>query len=229
MYAGRKEMPFFGKFVISSNDEENFAPVADEETRFWVNKVPVIEKDDPDLLQKMVEEVPAFLHYLSARPILHPKTGRHWFSYDLIETEAGKVVKEHSKGWLYSELKKLMEGQFAKYQWPTLYYSLDEIAILLNGPTGKGKYQTFDIHKTVTQKFNLSHTMRRHAFPFEPESRGQGPITYSKPPGRRYEFRVEDFYTEQEIKQEFGDIFKYEEIISSRGKAQPDEEPELGF
>lgn len=221
MYAGRKSIPFFAKFVISSNDEDNFAPIDDEENRFWVNKVPVITKDNPRMLEMLIEEVPYFLHYLKDREILHPNEGRLWFKEELTDTEAGRRVKENSKGWLYSDLKKKIEGLFIKYQYHTLYYSLEELMIVLNGATGEGKYRIEALSQCLKFKFNLTPTMKRHEFPNDPEGSGALSRTYKKAPGRRYEFRVEDFFTEDDLRGDMSEYFNYEEIIISRGDAKP--------
>jgi hypothetical protein len=153
MYSGRQPISFFGKFMLTANDEETFAPIEGDDTRFWVNKVPVLKSDDPHILDKMITEIPAFIHMLEKRQILHPEAGRLWFKEDLIDTAAGKKVKENSKGWLYSDLRVLLEGKFLHYRWPTLYYSSEELAILMNGPTGSVKYRIHDIQKTVANKF----------------------------------------------------------------------------
>lgn len=56
----RKETQFFGKFILCSNNEENFIVIEPTETRYWIRKVPVLAKEKTDLLEEMEKEIPAF-------------------------------------------------------------------------------------------------------------------------------------------------------------------------
>ena len=61
----RYEVQFFAKFVLCSNNENFPVYIEPEETRYWVRKVSRLEKDDTSFLQKLKNEIPAFLHYLT--------------------------------------------------------------------------------------------------------------------------------------------------------------------
>jgi len=216
LYQAKQEIPFFGKFGLSSNDEENFIAIDDLENRFWVNKVPKFKEDDPLIREKMQEEVPAFLHYLSNREILHPRKSRHWFDPMLLETEALKRVRQNSKGWAYSELTVILQSRFLHYKYHTLFYTLEEISALINKPGAAVKYRDADIFKQLKEKFNLKSKMLRREFPVEPDHLGMGLPTMLKKHGRLYEFRVENFFTEEDLREEFNEFFDYEAIIASR-------------
>jgi hypothetical protein len=96
--ADRKEIDYYGKLIMTSNYEENFIRIDAEDIRFWVIKVPAMQERDPDILAKMIAEIPAFLDFLrNKRAIKHPKTERHWFSNELLETQARKKVIENTK------------------------------------------------------------------------------------------------------------------------------------
>ena len=118
-YASRHDVPFVGKFVMTSNNEDNFILVDDDENRFWVNKVPTFAKgeSDPDLLKKMTDEIPAFLHFLKTRQILHPRKTRLWFDSELLETEALDKVRKNNRTWLEQELRETITDQFFEYQY----------------------------------------------------------------------------------------------------------------
>ena len=85
----KREVEFFGKFILCSNNEDNFIKIDESEIRFWVVKVPRIEREDTDLLAKMKLEIPAFLHFLSGRKLSveNPLT-RMWFRSEQIRTKA---------------------------------------------------------------------------------------------------------------------------------------------
>lgn len=85
---------FIGKIILLSNNENNFIQMDEEDNRFFVLKIPVVEKEDPDLDIKLEKEIPAFLHYLMNRTLKHKKESRLWFSPDIYITETfRKVVK----------------------------------------------------------------------------------------------------------------------------------------
>ncbi len=85
----RIEVEFFGKFILCSNNETNFIKIDANEVRFWVRKIPKIEKEDTNLLQKMKKEIPAFLFFLQNREMkVHKPLTRMWFSATQIKTQA---------------------------------------------------------------------------------------------------------------------------------------------
>lgn len=85
----REEIPFFGIFILCSNNEIDFIKIQPEETRFWVRKIiPFSEKEDTNFLSKLEKEIPFFLRYILDRPISTPKTSRMWFSPEEIRTKA---------------------------------------------------------------------------------------------------------------------------------------------
>lgn len=70
----------------------------DHDSRFWVIKVPTIpdKNKDPDLLEKMTTEIPAFLYFLKNRKILHARVDRFWFSRSLLDTQEKRKVIDFS-------------------------------------------------------------------------------------------------------------------------------------
>src|SRR5690606_1800071 len=65
----KREVEFFGKFILCSNNEDSFIKIDSEETRFWVLKVPVLKNEETQFLEHLVEEIPAFLFYLESRKL----------------------------------------------------------------------------------------------------------------------------------------------------------------
>ena len=60
----RDEIAFFAKFVLCSNNERLPVIIDPGETRYWVRKIHHLENDDTHFLQKLIEEIPAFLYFL---------------------------------------------------------------------------------------------------------------------------------------------------------------------
>lgn len=92
----RDEISFFAKFVLCSNNERLPVIIDTGETRYWVRKVGRIEKDDTDSLQRVKEEIPAFLYFLQHRTLSTKKESRMWFSPELIHTQAlSRIIRSN--------------------------------------------------------------------------------------------------------------------------------------
>ena len=83
------EREHYGKFILCSNNETTFVKIDREETRFWIIKVPIIDKEDSLFLEKLKSEIPAFLYFLINRKLSVPiSLTRMWFSPEQIRTNA---------------------------------------------------------------------------------------------------------------------------------------------
>ncbi|MEO9501894.1 primase-helicase family protein [Nonlabens ulvanivorans] len=104
------ETAFFGKIIMCSNNEDHFVLVTDNEIRYWVRKIPVIErngtKKDHLFLERLKDEIPAFLYFLSTRQINTPNKSRMWFTKDHIHTDA---LDRLVKGTTSSLLREIIE------------------------------------------------------------------------------------------------------------------------
>ncbi len=89
----RNEIDFFGKFVLCSNNE-NFPLIIDrEEVRYWVRKVNTLKSDDTCYMERLVAQIPAFLHHLMHRQLSVECENRMWFNPERLRTAAlGKIV-----------------------------------------------------------------------------------------------------------------------------------------
>jgi len=59
------EIPFYGKFILCSNNEDNFVKTNPNEIRYWVRRIPVLKNSNPFLLQSLENEIPHFMHFIS--------------------------------------------------------------------------------------------------------------------------------------------------------------------
>jgi hypothetical protein len=93
----RKEIEFFGKFVLYSNNEENFIVIDASETRYWIRKITVLVSENIRRLQDMEKEIPQFLDHLLKRPLSVPDAvTRMWFSEKQLRTDALlRVIKNN--------------------------------------------------------------------------------------------------------------------------------------
>lgn len=106
------KIPFFGKIIMASNNENKFLKVDSEEIRFFVRKLGTPKHSNHNILNDMVKEIPAFLHYLKGLPEPDFSRSRMVLTAEDIGNDALIVVKEHSRNWLYKELLELFEDWF---------------------------------------------------------------------------------------------------------------------
>ena len=111
----RQEVNFFAKFVLCSNNELFPVIIDMGETRYWVRKVMRLDSDDTNFLQKLKEQIPAFLYYLQHRPLSTTKESRMWFNPALIRTEALERImqsnRNHTEIDIVELLRSIMESQ----------------------------------------------------------------------------------------------------------------------
>ena len=115
------EREFFGKFIFATNNEENFAPIHEEEIRFWVIKVPVVKKRNVNLVEDMTEQIPAFLHYLKNRKMVTENEERHWFNSKLLITDALHKVVANSKPTIEKEIRSRVRSMFMDFEEDEVY------------------------------------------------------------------------------------------------------------
>lgn len=104
----RDEIAFFAKFVLCSNNE--YLPVIIDagETRYWVRKIERLESDDTGFLQKLIDEIPAFLHFLTQRKLSTEKESRMWFNSKLLHTAALQRIIHSNRNRLEIEMSELI-------------------------------------------------------------------------------------------------------------------------
>jgi len=118
----KQEVEFFGKFILCSNNEENFIKIDANEIRFWVLKVPCFEKEDIHFLSKLINEIPAFLYYLNNRKLSTKHLTRMWFTPAQIKTTALKKLVQNNRNRVEKELINIIIAVIEKFE-------LDEVKL----------------------------------------------------------------------------------------------------
>ena len=111
----KREVEFFGKFILCSNNEESFIKIDANETRFWVIKVPILEEEQTDYLEKLIGEIPAFLHYLANRKLSSKHLTRMWFTAQQIKTKALTKLIQNNRNRVEKELASILMGVIEKF------------------------------------------------------------------------------------------------------------------
>lgn len=121
------EMELFAKFMLLSNNEETFLAADEDEIRFWVRKVPPIIIQNVDLIEDLIDEIPAFLYRLNKRKLATEHEERHWFNTKLLRTEAWKKVVERSKPTLEKEIKSLIKEMFNNFEEDIIWLTMNNL------------------------------------------------------------------------------------------------------
>jgi len=104
----KREVEFFGKFILCSNNEENFIKIDHHETRFWVLKVPSVKKENIGFLEALEKEIPAFLNFLQQRSLHSTHQTRMWFTPKQIETPALFKLVQNNRNRVEKELASIL-------------------------------------------------------------------------------------------------------------------------
>ena len=104
----KREVEFFGKFILCSNNEDNFIKIDDNETRFWVLKLPSLKKEETQFLDFLEAEIPAFLCHLQIRKLTSPNKTRMWFSPSQIRTKALESLMRNNRNRVEKELASVI-------------------------------------------------------------------------------------------------------------------------
>jgi hypothetical protein len=100
----RREIEFFAKFVLCSNNEKNPIIIPKEEVRFWVRKINPVAKDNINLHEQMTVEIPCFLHFLLNRTLSSRNESRMWFNPAILETPALLKIKKYNTNKVEMEM-----------------------------------------------------------------------------------------------------------------------------
>jgi len=153
------QMDIFLKFILLTNNEDNFINIPEEEIRFWILTVPTIKSKNVSLLKDLIEEIPAFLHYLNSRQMATKYKERHWFDTHLLQTEALRKIKANSKPSLEKRITAELAELFS-------YVDQDTIQIPTKGLT--------DMLKGVDKNY-LIQTLKKMGYTQHRTGRGKYP------------------------------------------------------
>ena len=104
----RREVEFFGKFVLCSNNERNPVLIEAAETRYWVRRVPSLPYDDQHLLAKMRAEIPGLLFFLQQRMLSTHEESRMWFAPRLLTTDALRRIVHYNRSKTEAEMLSII-------------------------------------------------------------------------------------------------------------------------
>lgn len=205
------EVDFFAKFILASNNEDNFATVDDKEVRFWVRKIPIIEEGRilVGLQTVMREQIPQFIHFLQNRKKVTEELYRHWFDPKLLMTDALRKVMEHSKPGAIKEIHMYMRELFFRTQFTEILMDADDIWHWVFGRS-TSKDRTY-LNRLITEDLKIDRYRRdgrqvtkSYEFPATENRRDPSTGKWERKEinvsgnGRPFVFRREDFISNEE-------------------------------
>ncbi|XWW46658.1 DUF3854 domain-containing protein [Fibrella sp. USSR17] len=153
------ETEWIGKFIFITNTLNTAMFIGKGEMRYFVRTIDALPggrgSDDPDMLEKLREEIPAFLHFLQNRTLHHPRKGRMYFDFGVYETSELVVAIDANKSTTEREILQLLEDTFnALPDLAELRYGNADIAAELKDRT-TWKVSETDIRKCLKEELNM--------------------------------------------------------------------------
>ncbi len=229
-----KKFPYYGNLIICSNDADRLMKMEDADSRWFVVRVPQLTEPDPDLENKLKAEIPAWLHFIKHRQIIHPRKDRLWFKKDWIITEQFKLVVQATKNRLDRVIETFIKEQFLLYRSDKLRYPLKYLAERIN-ETAKYRIDESDLRDFLSKRGMDSEKVQRIKIPYgidldAPDMFGKGKIKYNETVARPYIFYHDEWLNPSELEEFYSswEPYKYEEEEASVPVA-PGEEKGLPF
>ena len=165
----RTEIAFFAKFVLCSNNE--YLPVIIDagETRYWVRKINPLQNDDTNFLQKLKEEIPAFLFFLTQRELSTEKESRMWFNPRLTHTAALQKIIRSNRNRLEIEMTELLLDIMSNMNVESVSFCLNDlVTLLLYSQVKVEKYQVRKVVQEVWKLTSAHNSLSYTAYEFAP-------------------------------------------------------------
>lgn len=149
---GQVELDCFLKFVMITNNEDNFINLSEDDIRYWVIKVPVLQQENPTILDIFKEEMGFFLSFLQNRKLATLHENRMWFHPRLLKTEALKKVIAYSQPQVEKEIRHYLRELF-------LDTGLNEIWMTVNDVhrdifKNSARYEGYYLNRVIKEKLN---------------------------------------------------------------------------
>jgi hypothetical protein len=158
----KKESNFFGKFILCSNNETSFIKIDKEEIRFWVLKIEKFEKEDVNFLDKLTNEIPAFLYFLSNRKLSTENKSRMWFTPQEIKTSALEKLVRFNSSKQEIEIANILLNIIENLDTEKLDFSFTDLQNILN--KFKVKYDAVEIKNIVRDNWKLEQAKNSNQY-----------------------------------------------------------------
>ena len=151
----REEIDFFGKFILCSNNEDNFIQIDENEIRFWVLKINPIKLENTEFLQNLISEIPQFLSFLIHRKFHSQKKSRMWFSPDEIKTKALQKLVFKNGNKLEAKIVELLYEFFESNEVQEISVVPQDMLNMLNRMFRQLNFSRNDVRTILKDKWKL--------------------------------------------------------------------------
>ncbi|MBO4234224.1 hypothetical protein FO675_07955 [Riemerella anatipestifer] len=151
----REEIDFFGKFILCSNNEDNFIQIDENEIRFWVLKINPINSENTEFLQNLISEIPQFLSFLIHRKFYSEKKSRMWFSPNEIKTKALQKLVFKNGNKLEAKMVELLYEFFESNEVQEISVVPQDVLNMLNRMFRQLNFSRNDVRTILKDKWKL--------------------------------------------------------------------------
>lgn len=151
----REEIDFFGKFILCSNNEDNFIQIDENEIRFWVLKINPIKLENTEFLQNLISEIPQFLSFLIHRKFHSEKKSRMWFSPDEIKTKALQKLVFKNGNKLEAKMVELLYEFFESNEVQEISVVPQDVLNMFNRMFRQLNFSRNDVRTILKDKWKL--------------------------------------------------------------------------
>lgn len=159
----RQEIEFFGKFILCSNNEDNFIIIDPNEIRYWIRRLPPLHQENKNLLEELKQEIAFFIHYLIQRPFTTQPTTRMWFRPEQIVTSALKRVKKYNRNKLEVEMAQILLTMVDQKELSEICFSLSDMQDWLQKKGFRG-YDSNSIRKVLQDNWKLAPSENSNSY-----------------------------------------------------------------
>lgn len=150
----REEIDFFAKFILCSNNEDNFIQIDENEIRFWIIKVKPIKEENTEFLQQLNSEIPDFLSFLLSHKFTSSKKSRMWFSPDEIRTDALKKLVWKNNNKLERQIIELFNEILENFDVEEIEFTPTDLVSMLR-TMFKSYWSVSDVRKLLKTNWKI--------------------------------------------------------------------------
>lgn len=211
-------IPFYGKLIITSNDETRFSKVDTSEIRYWVRKVPSLAgKSNHNILKDLKKEIPQFLYYLNTLPDIDFSKSRMVFNTADIITDELKTVKLESRSGLCKDLEMYLDA-FALENTKVRTFKFIAKDVKEKFFSRTDKYEINFINKTLKEELKFKKDSMQRYVPFE-QNNSTHQVKVSGMPfifeNKHYNLKIDDY--DKQASKAVTEGVSYEDAITKTG------------
>lgn len=209
------EVQTYIKFLLSSNNVDDFALISEKDKRFWVREIPVIKKEDYviDFFPKLCDEIPLFLAYLRQRTMATDKDNdRLYFDMAVRHTTALERVIDGSMPSNEKLIISTLKDYFVLHRQLQVKLGLTDIRDLV----GERNLELKTIRWVIESRMNKQCIpyVRAYKFFIHRQSDIDAEATTTEFTWRKtkyYTFNVTDYYRPHEV----AEIYSLNELVDA--------------